>query len=65
MHMPTNSTKREKPAAMRTSTLEVAIRASAKHFLSHPLVVQQLEAIWNGAISFYSAADQLHRRTSI
>ncbi|KAK3318450.1 hypothetical protein B0H66DRAFT_477234 [Apodospora peruviana] len=53
-----------KPAAMRTSTLEVAIRASAKHFLSHPLVVQQLEAIWNGAISFYSAADQLHRRQS-
>ncbi|KAK3487787.1 uncharacterized protein B0T23DRAFT_214339 [Neurospora hispaniola] len=65
LHMPTNSNKREKPAAMRTSTLEVAIRASAKHFLSHPLVVQQLEAIWNGAISFYSAADQLHRRTSI
>ncbi len=50
-----------KPAAMRTSTLEVAIRASTKHFLAHPLVVQQLEAIWNGAISFYSAADQLHR----
>ena len=54
-----------KPATLRTSTLEVAIRASAKHFLSHPLVVQQLEAIWNGAISFYSAADQLHRRESI
>ncbi|KAK3390428.1 hypothetical protein B0H63DRAFT_538654 [Podospora didyma] len=53
-----------KPAALRTSTLEVAIRASAKHFLSHPLVVQQLEAIWNGAISFYSAADQLHRQGS-
>ena len=52
---------RPKPAAMRTSTLEVAIRASAKRFLAHPLVVQQLEAIWNGAISFYSAADQLHR----
>ena len=65
MHTPANSNNREKPSAMRTSTLEVAIRASAKHFLSHPLVVQQLEAIWNGAISFYSAADQLHRRTSI
>ncbi|KAL1901871.1 hypothetical protein Sste5346_001575 [Sporothrix stenoceras] len=48
------------PAA-RISTLEVAIRASAKHFLAHPLVVQHLEAIWNGAISFYSSADQLHR----
>ncbi|EGX92920.1 cation channel family transporter, putative [Cordyceps militaris CM01] len=47
--------------ASRTSTLEVAIRASAKHFLAHPVVIQQLEAIWNGAISFYSAADTLHR----
>ena len=54
-----------KPAALRTSTLEVAIRASAKRFLSHPLVVQQLEAIWNGAISFHSAADQLHRPVSV
>lgn len=52
---------RPKSAAARTSTLEVAIRASAKHFLAHPLIVQQLEAIWNGAIVFYSAADSLHR----
>ncbi|KOS18269.1 Calcium channel YVC1 [Escovopsis weberi] len=47
--------------ASRTSTLEVAIRASAKHFLAHPVVVQQLEAIWSGAITFYSSADTLHR----
>ncbi|KAF4984616.1 hypothetical protein FZEAL_238 [Fusarium zealandicum] len=47
--------------ASRTSTLEVAIRASAKHFLAHPLVVQQLEAIWSGAITFHSSADSLHR----
>lgn len=47
----------------RTSTLEVAIRASAKHFLAHPVVVQQLEAIWSGAITFYSSADRLHRDT--
>jgi hypothetical protein len=52
------------PAAVRVSTLEVAIRASAKKFLAHPLVVQQLEAIWSGAITFYSAADSLHRRTT-
>lgn len=52
-----------KAAAARTSTLEVAIRASAKHFLAHPLVVQQLEGIWNGAISFYSSADNLHRQS--
>ncbi|KAI0390978.1 hypothetical protein F5Y17DRAFT_35191 [Xylariaceae sp. FL0594] len=45
----------------RSSTLEVAIRASAKHFIAHPLVVQQLEAIWNGAITFYSSSDYLHR----
>jgi hypothetical protein len=43
--------------------VEVAIRASAKKFLAHPLVVQQLEAIWAGTIVFHSAADNLHRRT--
>ena len=53
-----------KPAAARISTLEVAIRASAKHFLAHPLVVQQLEAIWAGTVVFHSAADNLHRPQS-
>ncbi|KAL2159938.1 hypothetical protein VTH06DRAFT_2071 [Thermothelomyces fergusii] len=43
-------------ATLRTSALEVAIRASAKQFLSHPLVVQQIEGIWNGAITFSSSA---------
>ncbi|KAI9171224.1 Calcium channel YVC1 [Paramyrothecium foliicola] len=57
---PTNKAKTAMIAS-RTSTLEVAIRASAKHFLAHPVVVQQLEAIWNGAIAFYSSADSLHR----
>lgn len=52
---------RPKVAAARISTLEVAIRASAKHFIAHPLVVQQLEAIWAGSIVFHSAADNLHR----
>ncbi|CAM1511388.1 Fc.00g089010.m01.CDS01 [Cosmosporella sp. VM-42] len=51
--------------ASRTSTLEVAIRASAKHFLAHPLVVQQLEAIWNGAITFHASADNLHREQPV
>ncbi|TVY49034.1 Calcium channel, partial [Lachnellula occidentalis] len=55
---------RPKPAAARSSTLEVAIRASAKRFIVHPLVVQQLEAIWAGTIVFHSAADNLHRRQS-
>lgn len=55
--------KTKNPAnTSRTSTLEVAIRASAKHFLAHPVVVQQLDAIWSGAITFYSAADSLHRQ---
>ncbi|KKY27003.1 putative cation channel family [Phaeomoniella chlamydospora] len=49
------------PRVARTSCLEVAIRASAKRFLAHPLVVQQLEAIWAGSIVFHSAADNLHR----
>ncbi|KAK3943845.1 hypothetical protein QBC46DRAFT_253252 [Diplogelasinospora grovesii] len=64
-HTPLAPGGKGKPPALRTSTLEVAIRASAKHFLAHPLVVQQLEAIWNGAISFYSTADQLHRQNSV
>ncbi|KAI5278344.1 hypothetical protein KEM54_004664, partial [Ascosphaera aggregata] len=34
----------------RISCLEIAIRAQAKHFLAHPLVVRQLEAIWAGNI---------------
>ncbi|KAI1335463.1 hypothetical protein F5Y15DRAFT_250248 [Xylariaceae sp. FL0016] len=55
------NTARARAAVARSSTLEVAIRASAKRFLAHPLVVQQLEAIWNGAISFYSSHDSLHR----
>ena len=45
----------------RISTLEIAIRAQAKRLLAHPLVVQQLEAIWAGTIVFHSAADNLHR----
>lgn len=48
--------------AARISTVEIAIRAQAKRFLAHPLVVQQLEAIWAGTIVFHSAADNLHRK---
>lgn len=46
----------------RISCLEIAIRALAKRFLAHPLVVQHLEAIWAGSIVFHSAADNMHRR---
>jgi hypothetical protein len=53
---------RHAPRAARISTLEVAIRAQAKKFLAHPLVVQQLEAIWAGTIVFHSVADSLHRK---
>ena len=49
------------PRATRISCLEIAIRAQAKRFLAHPLVVQQLEAIWAGSIVFHAAADSLHR----
>lgn len=48
----------------RISCLEIAIRAQAKRFLAHPVVVQQLEAIWAGTIVFHSAADSLHRTPS-
>ncbi|EPQ61491.1 BgtA-20897 [Blumeria graminis f. sp. tritici] len=50
------------PAIVRISTLEISIRASAKRFLAHPLVIQQLESIWAGTIVFHSHADNLHRR---
>ena len=53
---------RSSPRAARISTLEVAIRAQAKKFLAHPVVVQQLEAIWAGTIVFHLAADRLHRQ---
>ncbi|KIW11861.1 hypothetical protein PV08_09134 [Exophiala spinifera] len=50
----------QRPA--RISCFEIAIRAQAKKFLSHPTVVKQLEAIWAGTIVFHSAADNLHRK---
>ncbi|CAD6448547.1 f0e7a120-99ba-474b-af5d-3371ab3f9f83 [Sclerotinia trifoliorum] len=59
-----NQRNRMRPVAARISTLEVAIRASAKRLLAHPLVVQQLEAIWAGTIVFHSAADNLHRTST-
>ena len=49
----------------RVSTIEVAIKAQAKRFLAHPLVVQHLEAIWAGTVVFHSEADNLHRKPSI
>lgn len=57
---PSSKTKPQARAA-RTSTLEISIRAQSKRFLAHPLVVQQLEAIWAGTIVFHSAADSAHR----
>lgn len=48
-------------SGIRISAVEIAIRANAKRFLAHPLVVQQLQAIWSGNIVFHSAADNLHR----
>lgn len=53
--------QRKRVVAARVSCLEVAIRAQAKRFLAHPVVVQQLEAIWAGTVVFHSAADNLHR----
>ncbi|KAI9883048.1 MAG: hypothetical protein M1823_005185 [Watsoniomyces obsoletus] len=52
------------PRVGRVSALEVAIRAQAKRFLAHALVVQHLQAIWAGTIVFHSAADNLHRAPS-
>lgn len=56
--------QRKRVVAARVSCLEVAIRAQAKRFLAHPVVVQQLEAIWAGTVVFHSTADNLHRRVN-
>jgi len=58
----TSPPRRATPRSARISCIEIAIRANAKRFLAHPLVVQHLEAIWNGSIVFHSAADSMHRR---
>lgn len=55
---------RQQPRVARVSSLEIAIRAQSKRFLAHPLVVQQLEAIWAGSIVFHSSADNMHRPPS-
>ncbi|KAI2001985.1 hypothetical protein LOZ52_005665 [Ophidiomyces ophidiicola] len=61
---PRNRDHHELFKGIRISCLEIAIRAQAKRFLAHPLVVQQLEAIWAGTIVFHYAADHLHRQPS-
>ncbi|KAF2645707.1 hypothetical protein P280DRAFT_127891 [Massarina eburnea CBS 473.64] len=58
---PGGTWSRQSPRSARISAVEIAIRAQAKKFLAHPLVVQQLEAIWAGTIVFHSVADSLHR----
>ncbi|KAJ5497573.1 hypothetical protein N7463_009560 [Penicillium fimorum] len=57
--------QRKRVVAARVSCLEVAIRSQAKRFLAHPVVVQQLEAIWAGTVVFHSAADNLHRPVNV
>nr|POE46739.1 calcium channel yvc1 [Quercus suber] len=62
--MPDLQARRAQAKGIRVSTIEIAIRAQAKRFLAHPLVVQHLEAIWAGTIIFHSEADSLHRKPS-
>lgn len=45
----------------RVSTLEIAVRAQAKKFLSHPLVVQQIRGIWQGIIVFHSESERNYK----
>lgn len=58
----TGNMKKQPQRPARISCLEIAIRAQSKRFLSHPIVVKQLEAIWAGTIVFHSAADHMHRK---
>lgn len=59
-----NRVNTARPRAIRISCLEIALRAQTKRFLAHPLVVEQLEAIWAGSIVFHATADSLHRASS-
>lgn len=56
-----NQRARTQTRVARISTLEIAIKAQAKRFLAHPLVIEQLEAIWKGNVVFHHAADSFHR----
>lgn len=60
--LPSNNRTLKSVRPTRISCIEIALRAQAKKFLAHPLVVQHLEAIWNGVIVFHSAADSMHRK---
>ncbi|AOW00348.1 hypothetical protein LXG23DRAFT_39146 [Yarrowia lipolytica] len=50
------------PRYQRISALEMAIKAGAKHFLAHRIVVAVVQEIWDGSIMFQSSMDKLHRR---
>lgn len=50
------------PRYQRISALEMAIKAGAKHFLAHRIVVAVMQEIWDGSIMFQSSMDKLHRR---
>ncbi|KAG5358408.1 hypothetical protein CJU89_4968 [Yarrowia sp. B02] len=50
------------PRYQRISALEMAIKAGAKHFLAHRIVVHVVQEIWDGSIMFQSSMDKLHRR---
>lgn len=56
-----NTGKEIIPRWQRISTLELSIKAEAKRFLSHPVVVEVLEEIWNGSVMFQSSMHKLHR----
>ena len=61
---PESHSQRAQAKGARVSTIEVSIKAQAKRFLAHILVVQHLEAIWAGTVVFHSEADNLHRKPS-
>jgi hypothetical protein len=56
-----NTRKEIIPRWQRISTLELSIKAEAKRFLSHPVVIEVLEEIWNGSVMFQSSMHKLHR----
>lgn len=49
------------PSWLRISAIELAINAECKHLLSHPSVVELIEALWDGRLTFDTYLNKSHR----
>ncbi|ODV89015.1 hypothetical protein CANCADRAFT_132864 [Tortispora caseinolytica NRRL Y-17796] len=49
------------PKWERLSGFELAIKAQAKAFLSHPMIIHLVEELWSGSVVMSSSVDNFHR----